>query len=212
MANGFGRANLDQLSVGAIPDEMLDAIINGAIDRLYTDKAAQPGDSELLMHGGMKREQIPQRPVAHRQDWVRDELDRVDSGVPDWVIADDHGPLPDMRARMEEQWREPDDMTLDSILSNLEGGGDPSSNDEMLLDMMKVDGFGDGQEDLRERYDHERMQRFPIMDYGENPIWGGDSDEWPSGWYPPTEDYMRQLAEYIMNAQRQNELLAQPEK
>ena len=206
MAGGFGRSNPDMLSIGAIPDDMFDVLINSAIDRLYTGSSAQPGDSELLRHGGMRPGEEPQRPVGHRNEWVRDEIDRDERGIPDWVIADgypaEEGTGVDMRARMEEQWREPDDMTLDSILSKLEGGGEPSANDSMLLDMMKVDGFGDGQEDLQERYDHQRMQQFPEMDYGEQPIWGGDSDEWPPGWNRPSPDYMKELAAQIANSQR----------
>lgn len=181
-----GRPNYEMpwMEELGIPDAEMDALINGAIDRVYTDEPAQRGDAQLFRLGGYPP---PQRPVGHSRSYVRGMLD--------------DGGQPNLRARMEEQWREPDDTTLDAILSLMEGGGEPSANDEMLLDMMKVDGFGDGQEDLQERFDHLRPQRFPELDTDENPVWGGDLDEAP-GWFPPGEAEMAQLVEYLMNAQR----------
>lgn len=133
------------LSIGAIPDDVFDVLINSAIDRMYTGSSAQPGDSELLRHGGMRPGEEPQRPVGHRNEWVRDEIDRDERGIPDWVIADgypaEEGTGVDMRARMESQWREPDEETLEAILSNLEGGGDMSPNDAMLMEQTRVDGI-----------------------------------------------------------------------
>lgn len=173
---------LYRMLMSGSPPNDLDALINGVMDRGYTGEDMEVGDSALLKAAGFEPDQ---RPVAHSRSYARGMIDRGEMSP----------------GRMEEQWREPDDETLDAILSLIEGGGEPSANDEMLLDMMKVDGFGDGQEQLQDRFDAARVNRFPELDTDENPVWGGDLDDAP-GWFPPSEGEMAQLIEFLMNVQR----------
>jgi len=174
------------LSIGAIPDDMLDAIINGAFDRSYTGEDAIPGDAELFRQGGYDPAAGPQRRVAHSQDGFRERMDS--------------GEAPYLRGLQESRWRTPDNPTLDAIMTMMEQGGQPSPNDEMMLDMMKVDGFGDGQEQLMDRFDDLKSQRFGFSeeagDWDDEPGWPsttrGDPSvgrPGPSGG-PPPEDLM----------------------